>query len=127
MDGSDGVLLRYRGRDLGIEDLEIVRATITRDWARGRSAIARGLCAQWDWRQANGAFKEYAARDLLLRLEEAGHIQLPPRLRPKNNHNAADFRQAPLFLDRPWRGGSMPTGRLRCARPRGRNAIYGIT
>jgi len=103
MDG-DGIVLRYRGRDLGIEDLEVVRATITRDWARGRSAIARSLCGLWDWRQANGAFKEYAARDLLLRLEEAGHIQLPPRLRPKNNRKAADFRQVPLFLDRPLSG-----------------------
>lgn len=103
MDGN-GFLLRYRGRDLGIEDLEIVRATITRDWKRGRSAIARSLCEQWDWRQANGAFKEYAARDLLLRLEEAGHIELPPRLRPKNNQKAADFRQVPLFVDRPLVG-----------------------
>lgn len=101
---GDAIVLRYRGRDLRTEDLEMIRAAVARDAGRGRSAIARRLCEQWDWRQANGAFKEYAARDLLLRLEEAGHIQLPPRLRPKNNHKAADFRQVPLFVERPLSG-----------------------
>jgi hypothetical protein len=108
MDG-DTIVLRYRGRNVRAEDLETIRAEIARaataqGAARGRSAIARRLCEGWDWRQANGALTEYAARDLLLRLEEAGHIRLPPRLQEKNNQAVPDFRQRPLFLDRPLSG-----------------------
>jgi hypothetical protein len=35
---------------------------------------------------------------LLLRLEEKGLIELPPRLRPKNNLKRKSFDQVPLFL-----------------------------
>jgi hypothetical protein len=51
--------------------------------------------------QPNGQFKEYAARDLLLRLEEKGFIELPPRLRPKNNLKQNAFIQIPLFCNTP--------------------------
>jgi hypothetical protein len=75
------------------------------------------LCGHWDWRQANGKLKEYAARDLLLRLEEAGHLQLPPRQRPKNNLKAPDFSQVPLFVHEALRGrvGDYPPIELRPA------------
>jgi len=97
MGGSKpAIVLSYRGRDLSAGDLEFIRHTIEAHYSRGRSHIARRLCAHWDWRQANGKHKEYAARDLLLRLEEAGHIELPPRQRPKNNHKSADYAQMPL-------------------------------
>jgi len=72
------ILFRYRGRDLTASDIALIRATITAQYARGRSFIAQVLCERWDWRQPNGAYKGFAARDLLLRLEEAGHIVLPP-------------------------------------------------
>jgi hypothetical protein len=48
--------------------------------------------------------KEYAARDLLLRLEEAGHITLPPRLRVKNNHKRPSYERKPLFESQPLAG-----------------------
>lgn len=94
------IVFRYRGRDLSAEDLAQIRATIAAHFRRGRSYIARRLCEQWDWRQANGGFKEYAARDLLLRLEEAGHVELPPRQRVKNNHPRASYERAPAFTSR---------------------------
>jgi hypothetical protein len=49
--------------------------------------------------QPNGKFKEYAGRDLLLRLEEKGFIKLPPRLRPRNNLRRKTFAQTPLFCN----------------------------
>ena len=99
MGGSEReILLSYRGRDLSAGDLDLIRQTIIANHCRGRSHISRLLCAHWDWRQANGKYKEYAARDLLLRLEEAGHIVLPPRQRPKNNLKSADYAQMPLFV-----------------------------
>lgn len=98
------ILFRYRGRELNADDIDLIRQTVSTNHTRGRSHISRVLCAQWGWRQANGKFKEYAARDLLLRLEEAGHVKLPPRLRPKNNCKAFDYSQIPLFIQQPLSG-----------------------
>lgn len=75
------VLLRYRARCIGPAELALIRATIAAHAAEGRTRISQVLCAAWDWRQPNGALKEYACRDLLLRLEERGYVTLPPRRR----------------------------------------------
>mgnify|MGYP002814616566 FL=1 len=99
------ILFRYRGRDLKAEDIAHVQATITSHYARGRSFIARTLCEWWDWRQPNGEYKEFAARDLLLRLEEAGLIELPARQRVKSNVSKKTYTQIPLdYSDQPLSG-----------------------
>ena len=92
------VVLRYRSRELDLHDIDFIQELIFKHYARGRSHISQLLCEAWDWKQKNGKLKEYAARDLLLRLEEAGFIELPPRLRPKNNLKQRSFEQIPLFL-----------------------------
>lgn len=69
---------------------------------------------------------EYAARDLLLRLEEKGLIELPPRLRSKNNGKQNAFLQAPLSFSKiPLEG---PLGRygepfLRLVTPHGKLSL----
>lgn len=78
---SPPILLRYRARTIGPAELGVIRATIAAHAAEGRTRISQVLCALWDWRQPNGALKEYACRDLLLRLEERGYLTLPPRRR----------------------------------------------
>jgi hypothetical protein len=75
------VLLRYRARTIGPAELAVIRATVAAHTAQGRTRISQVLCAAWDWRAPTGALKEYACRDLLLRLEERGYITLPPRQR----------------------------------------------
>lgn len=100
----DPILFRYRSRDLTQKDIENIRCTISRYRDRGRSFISRVLCREWNWAQPNGKPKEYAARDLLLRLEEKGFILLPPRLRPKNNKKPRSFAQRPFFNDAPMTG-----------------------
>jgi hypothetical protein len=45
------------------------------DWSRKR--LARALCEQWDWRDARGRLKDFAARSFLLKLEARGWIRLP--------------------------------------------------
>lgn len=100
----DVIVFRYRSRDLTQQDIEDIRGTISRYYHRGRSYISRVLCREWDWVQPNGKFKEYAARDLLLRLEEKGLVDLPPRLRPKNNNKRRSFTQTPIFNDTPMAG-----------------------
>lgn len=109
------VVFRYRGRDLTAPDIAFIRQTICRHYKRGRSFIALQLCEAWQWRQANGKFKGYAARDLLLRLEENGFIQLPARLRPQENIRRRTFGQIPLFLKQPLSGtvGDFPRPAIR--------------
>ncbi len=78
-------LLRYRNRDIRESDLEFIRSTVAELAANGRrqlTATSRVICAAWGWRQANGALAVHACCDLLLRLEQWGHIQLPSR-RPR--------------------------------------------
>lgn len=92
------IVFRYRSRELADQDIRFIQGLIAKHYARGRSYISRVLCDVWQWVQPNGELKEYAARDLLLRLEERGFIELPPRLRPKNNLKRKCFDQIPLFL-----------------------------
>jgi hypothetical protein len=98
------VIFRYRARQLGSQDIQFIRTIISEHYQRGRSHISRILCEAWQWVQPNGKLKEYAARDLLLRLEEQGLVQLPKRLRPKNNHKKKALDQVPLFLKNPIDG-----------------------
>lgn len=89
-------LFRYRNRQLGIQDIRFIQEVISKEYLRGRSHIARTLCEAWQWVQPNGKLKEYAARDLLLRLEEKDFIALPPRLRTKVNRKKG-YDQVPIF------------------------------
>lgn len=100
----DHVVFRYRARQLDMEDIRLIKGLIAKHYSRGRSHISRQLCEVWRWFQPNGKLKEYAARDLLLRLEEQGHIKLPPRIKPKNNLKEKCLDQVPLFLKDPLCG-----------------------
>ena len=98
------VIFRYRSRDLRAQDIDFIQTVIARLYQKGRSEISRAICEAWGWRQPNGKLKECAARDLLLRLEEKGLIELPPRLRPKNNLKRPAYVQIPLFSHTPLEG-----------------------
>src|SRR5438552_503662 len=75
--GGGPVLVRYRQRAIGPGELGFIRTTIAAGEFRGRVELSRIICEAWNWRQANGALSDYACRDLLLRLEQWGHIELP--------------------------------------------------
>jgi hypothetical protein len=107
------VLYRYRNRQLTASDLEEIRSVVAEHYERGRSFIARTLCERWDWRQANGRLKAMACRDLLLRLEENGHLRLPPRISEKNNQKRKRFLDLPLFPAQPLQGLLRDFGALR--------------
>ena len=91
------IIFRYRSRELDAKDIAFIRDTIHKHYAKGRTRISQILCKAWQWVQPNGGPKEYAARDLLLRLEEKGFIELPPRIRPNNNLKKKCFAQIPFF------------------------------
>jgi len=98
------IVFRYRARQLDKQDIRFIRALISTHYQRGRSHISRVLCEAWQWVQPNGKLKECAARDLLLRMEEQGFIELPKRLRPKNNLKEKYLDQVPLFCKEPLNG-----------------------
>jgi hypothetical protein len=68
-----------QGRPFGSEQLAQVQALIGQrdDWSRYR--LSRELARLWDWRTPQGQLKDMAARTLLLKLQEQGWIELPPR------------------------------------------------
>lgn len=73
--------LIIRRRRIGPGDLKLIRELVLQEGERGRTHLSRRLCRIWDWRQANGHFREIACRDLLRRLEARAFIQLPARLK----------------------------------------------
>jgi len=72
--------LVIRRRVIRPADLVLIRQLIEAEGAQGRSHLSNRLCELWDWRQANGRYRQIACRELLRRLEAKGLIQLPPPL-----------------------------------------------
>lgn len=84
-------LVRYRNRAIHASDLAFIRDLMQAHPGLGRTHLSRLLCDHWNWRQPTGALKEYACRDLLLRLEEWGHLTLPPRQKKNGQKKKASL------------------------------------
>ena len=69
-----------RRRRIREEDLFLIRGLISAEGHRGRSHVSNRLCEIWDWRQANGRFRQIACRDLLRQLLPLVLLKLPPLL-----------------------------------------------
>jgi Druantia protein DruA len=91
--------LRYRGRDIHPEDILSIRKLIEQHPADSRRRLSTRLCEAWDWRQSNGALRDMVCRGLLLMLERAGQITLPPVTYKRHNPLAQRSRPAPVLLD----------------------------
>ncbi|MCA1596832.1 MAG: DUF4338 domain-containing protein [Chloroflexi bacterium] len=76
---------KYRGRIITREDILYIRELIATDPGQSRRTLSKKLCEAWQWRQANGAFRDMVCRGLLLMLDRAGQIELPAvKFRPHN-------------------------------------------
>ncbi len=71
--------LCYRGRTISDEDVASIRQIIASNPGASRRMLSRLVCQAWEWRQANGAWRDMVCRGLMLALHRAGHIALPPR------------------------------------------------
>ena len=69
---------RYRGQEIGGEQLAFLREFIRAHPTSSRWKLSRQLCEALGWKQANGALRDVVCRGLLLMLERAGRIALPP-------------------------------------------------
>jgi Domain of unknown function (DUF4338) len=68
---------RYRGRAVTAEDIVFIRQFIAANASLSRRKLSTKLCEAWDWKQANGAWRDMVCRGLLLMLHRAGEIGLP--------------------------------------------------
>ena len=68
---------RYRGQEIGSEQIVFLREFIRTHPTSSRWKLSRQLCEALGWKQANGALRDMVCRGLLLMLERAGEIQLP--------------------------------------------------
>jgi len=73
-----GETWRYRGQEIGGEQLVFLREFIAAHPASSRWKLSRQLCEALGWKQANGVLRDVVCRGLLLMLERAGQIELPP-------------------------------------------------
>ena len=91
--------LVIRRRLISAEDLRLIQQLIEQEGERGRSHISNRLCEIWNWRQANGRFRQIACREVLRRLEGRGLIKLPAQLRAARRAGYRNRTQAPGGLD----------------------------
>ena len=90
---------RYRGREISAEDILFIRALIERHPGESRRKLSVRLCEAWQWRQANGALRDMVCRGLLLMLERAGEITLPPVSYVRHNPLTRRARPQPVLID----------------------------
>lgn len=69
---------RYRGQQIGSEQIAFLKEFIRTHPTSSRWKLSRQLCEALGWKQANGALRDVVCRGLLLMLERAGQIELPP-------------------------------------------------
>ncbi len=90
--------LCFRGQAIGAEDIASIRHVIAQNPAASRRRLSVLVCQAWDWRQANGAWRDMVCRSLMLMLHRAGHIELPPQRQISANPLARRARPATDFL-----------------------------
>jgi Druantia protein DruA len=66
-------------------DIALIRKLLADNPGWGRTRLSVELCERWGWRNPNDQLRDMACRNLLLRLEKLGHIELPPRQRKSTN------------------------------------------
>jgi hypothetical protein len=96
---------RYRGRDISNAEIAFLRQLIGEHPELSRYALSKKVCEAWQWKQANGTWRDMVCRGLLLQLHRAGEIQLPPAQRSSHNRAEERARPEPVVPDnRPVRG-----------------------
>jgi len=91
---------RYCGQTIDCEQIAFLREFIREHPQSSRWKLSRQLCEALGWKQANGALRDVVCRGLLLMLERAGEIELPPvRWRIVGQRRTARPRPAAVLID----------------------------
>lgn len=89
-------MLRYRGREIGKDQVGFIRELIALRPGASRRALSIELSRSWGWVQSNGTLRDAICRGLLLALHRAGHIELPA---PRMVSRCAWVRHTPAPVD----------------------------
>jgi Domain of unknown function (DUF4338) len=96
-------IFRYRRQQITIQQVEFIRQLIAEHRGVTRRQLSLMVCEAWGWRQANGAPRDMVCRALLLGLDRAGHIELPPartqRFNPAIRHAAKRWKMERIEVD----------------------------
>src|SRR5690348_10656513 len=87
------------GRQISQKDILYMRALVEQHSNESRRTLSTKLCEAWQWRQNNGALRDMVCRGLLLMLERAGQITLPPVSYVRHNPLAHRARPEPVPID----------------------------
>jgi hypothetical protein len=95
---------RYRGRAISVAEVELIRQLIAQHPEASRRQLSLRLCEAWGWKQASGALRDMVCRGLLLELQRAGRLELPPvhhvhRNPPARRVAGGEKALSPLLLD----------------------------
>ena len=91
---------RYRGQTIDCEQIAFLREFIQEHPLSSRWKLSRQLCEALGWKQENGALRDVVCRGLLLMLERAGEIALPPvRCHIRGQCRSARLRPQAVLLD----------------------------
>ena len=91
---------RYRGQTIDQEQLGFLREFIAAHPDSSRWKLSRQLCEALGWKQPNGALRDVVCRGLLLLLDRAGEIALPPvRRQILGQCRNARTRPEPMLID----------------------------
>jgi hypothetical protein len=93
------IVFRYRDREISQEDIVYIRALIDKHPNESRRKLSAKLCEAWQWRQTNGVLRDMVCRGMLLMLERAGQITLPPVSYVRHNPLAKRARPEPAPID----------------------------
>jgi hypothetical protein len=93
------VEFKYRSRKISQEDILYIRALVERHPNESRRTLSTMLCEAWQWYQANGALRDMVCRGMLLMLERAGQITLPPVSYVRHNPLAKRSRPEPARIN----------------------------
>ncbi|SRR6266404_836172 len=144
-------VIRVQGRALFLSEVSGIQQLIDQhpQWSRHR--VAKELCQRWSWRTPLGQLKTFAARSLLLKLEQRHQLRLP-RLQVEQRRRPWGLRTDPVSVlppgatvqeslrqlrpllwqlclyGTPWRGRALGYLRqchyLGCTRPVGAHLLY---
>lgn len=83
----------FRGRRFTETEIKLIREAAEKHRSETRTKISKIICELLNWRQPNGRLKDRACRDVLLRMNEKGLIDLPPiRTKPRRKPAKAIHR-----------------------------------
>jgi hypothetical protein len=94
------VVFRYRHRAVSAEEVQFLQALIAAHPGESRWRLSIRACEAWNWRRPNGTLCDQICRSLMLELDRAGHIRLPPVKFKVRNPLVHRRRPHPVEVDR---------------------------